>query len=79
MTKGYIQTHALNGCPIFITYPELCNFKVNIVLPKGFEEADIEFVRFINGLTLADLSKLEAVIEKIEEQIKIVVERGEEA
>jgi hypothetical protein len=77
-TKGYIQTHALNGCPIFITYPELCNFQINTVLPKAFEYPDIEFVRFINGLTLADLSKLETAIAQIEEQIQIVVARGEE-
>jgi len=75
MTKGYIQTHALNGDPIFTTYPALCNFKVNTVLPKGFEEADIEFVRFINGLTLADLSKLEAVIDKIEKQLQQVIDK----
>lgn len=76
-TKGYIQTHGLNGCPIFITYLELCSFQINTVLPKAFEYPHIEFVRFINGFTLTDLSKLEMVIGQIDKQIQIVVEGGE--
>jgi len=70
MAKGYIQVNALNGCPIFTTYPELCHFKINTILPKLFEETNIEFVRFINGLTLADLSKLKVIIDKIETDLQ---------
>lgn len=77
MTKGYIQVNALNGCPIYTTWPHLCHFPVNTVLPPLFGDIPIEFVRFINGLTLADLSKLEMIIAKIEKGIQEVITKQE--
>jgi hypothetical protein len=75
MAKGYIQTHALNGCPIFINWPHICYFKVNTVLPPLLGDVNIEWIRFINGLSLADLSKLEVQIERQEIEIQKVIDR----
>jgi len=71
MAKGYIQLNSLGGMPVQTTYPHLVHFKINTVLPPTpFSDAPIEFVRFMNGLTLADLSKLEKVIAKIEADLQ---------
>lgn len=71
MAKGYLQLNDLVGNPVQTTYPHICYFKINTALPATpFSDPPIEFIRFINGLTLADLSKIELQIDKVEKDLQ---------
>jgi hypothetical protein len=77
MTKGYIQVNNFDGADWFTTYPHLCYFKVNTVLPSTFfGNIPIEFTRFINTLCFTNLSKLEVVIADIEAQLLEIIQRN---
>lgn len=71
MTKVYIQVNGFGGVPIQTTYPHHFHFKMNIDLPKPpFQEMSLEYIRFMNTLSITDLSKLEKVIDTIEKDIQ---------
>lgn len=71
MSKGYIQLNNFAGVPMQTTYPHCCHFPVNIEFPfSPFMDMPIEFQRFLNTLSLADLSKLEKQIANIEQGLQ---------
>lgn len=71
MSKGYIRLNSLAGDPIQTTYPHCCHFPVSIRFPfSPFMDMPIEFQRFLNTLSLTDLSKLEKQIANIEQELQ---------
>jgi hypothetical protein len=65
-TIGYLQVNDQYGVPAFTIYQPLCNPVIKTVLPTNMIEVPLEFTRFLNGLSIADLSKLEKVILDVE-------------
>jgi hypothetical protein len=79
LSKVFIQVNSLNGIPLYTMYPEQFSFQAEINLSRDLRSVDFEFIRFLNGLGLADFTQVEEIVLKVEDFLQSQVRKDIDA